>query len=248
MRDSVYGFAVRVTILLCSTLPVTRSGHAQEEKWIELTGTTGLDAWKPPLGTWFIAGDARPDPARPRRLVGEPGTGVIVNGPIGKTRNLVSKREFGDIESHFEFLIPEGSNAGVKFQGLYEIQILDSSKKTELSGEDCGGIYPRAELLPKYHHTDHGYPPKVNACKPPGEWQTLDVTFLAPRFDARGKKVANAKFVKVVLNGTVVQDNVEVPSPTGHYWRLPETPRGTLFLQADHGPVAFRNIRIRPLE
>ncbi len=248
MRDSVYGLALSVSTLIATTFGLPASGRAQEVKWIELTGSMGFDAWKLPHGTWFVAGNAKTDPKNAKKLVGESGSGVIINGPIGKTRNLVSKEEFGDIESHFEFLIPEGSNAGVKFQGLYEVQILDSSKKKELSGEDCGGIYPRAELLPKYHHTDHGYPPKVNACKPPGEWQTLDVTFLAPRFDRKGKKIANAKFVKVLLNGVVVQDDVEVSSPTGHYWRLPETPRGTIFLQADHGPVAFRNIRVRPLQ
>ena len=144
-------------------------------------------------------------------------------------------------------MIPEGSNAGVKFEGLYEVQILDSSKAKKLTGSDCGGIYPRAELLPKYHHLDEGHPPRVNACKAPGEWQTLDVTFQAPRFDGQGKKVANARFVKVVLNGVVVQDDVEVSSPTGHAWRLPEVPQGSILLQADHGPVAFRNIRVRPL-
>lgn len=247
MKAPVYGLVLKAIILLASTFGPAGSGRAQEAKWIELTGSMGLDAWKPRHGTWFIAGNAKLDPANPKRLLGEPGSGVIINGPVGKTYNLTSKEAFGDIETHAEFLIPEGSNAGIKFQGLYEIQILDSSKKTKLSGDDCGGIYPRAELLPKYHHIDDGYAPRVNACKLPGEWQTLDVTFLAPRFDDKGKKVANAKFAKVVLNGVVVHENQEVPSPTGHYWRLPETPKGTLFLQADHGPVAFRNIRVKRL-
>ena len=67
------------------------------------------------------------------------------------------------------------------------------------------------------------------------------MTFRAPRFDASGKKVANARFVKVVLNGKVVQEDVEVPSPTGHAWRLAEVATGPILLQADHGPVAFRN-------
>jgi hypothetical protein len=235
------------TILVAIGEATGPSVRADEGGWIELTGSMGLEAWKSPHGTWFVAGDANPDPSNPKKLVGKPGTGVIINGPIGKTRNIVTNEEFGDIELHAEFLIPQGSNAGIKFEGLYEIQILDSSKKKSLSGEDCGGIYPKAELLPKYHHTDHGYAPKVNACKPPGEWQTFDIIFRAPRFDADGKKIANARLEKVVLNGKLVQDNVEVPSPTGHYWRLPESPKGTLFLQADHGPVAFRNLRVRPL-
>jgi len=63
-----------------------------------------------------------------------------------------------------------------------------------------------------------------------------------------GKKEANARFEKVVLNGQLVQENLELRAPTGHAWRLPEVRRGPLLLQADHGPVAFRNIRVRPLE
>ena len=146
-------------------------------------------------------------------------------------------------------MISKGSNSGVKLNGLYEIQILDSHGKTkELTGDDCGGIYPRAEEKPKYHHIDKGVPPRVNAAKPAGEWQTLDITFRAPRFDADGKKTADARFVKVVLNGQVIHEDVAVHYPTGSAWRLAkEIPRGPLLLQADHGPVAFRNVRVRPV-
>jgi Domain of Unknown Function (DUF1080) len=144
-------------------------------------------------------------------------------------------------------MIPKGSNSGVKMMGLYEIQIFDSFNVKETTGADCGGIYPRAEDQPKYHHIDKGTPPKVNACKPAGEWQTLDMTFIAPRFDADGKKTSNAKFVKVVLNDKVVQENIEVEYPTGSAWRLKkEVATGPLLLQGDHGPVAFRNVKIRP--
>ena len=139
------------------------------------------------------------------------------------------------------------SNSGAKLMGLYEIQILDSFGKKKLSGDDCGGVYPRAEEEPRYHHIDDGVPPRVNACKPAGEWQTLDITFRAPRFQA-GKKVANARFVKVVLNGKVVHENVDLEYPTGAAWRQKkEVAEGPLLLQGDHGPVAFRNVRIRPL-
>src|SRR5207249_1277417 len=106
-------------------------------------------------------------------------------------------------EAHVEFLIPKGSNSGVKFQGLYEIQIYDSWGVKDLKGSDNGGIYPRAEMEPRYHHIEKGTPPRTNASRPPGEWQTLDVVFQAPRFDSRGKKIAYARFVKVTLNGQV---------------------------------------------
>jgi hypothetical protein len=132
--------------------------------------------------------------------------------------------------------------------GLYEIQIFDSHGKKELTGSDCGGIYPRGEQQPKYHTIDKGVPPRVNAARPAGEWQTLDITFRAPRFDADGKKTVDARFVKVVLNGQVIHENEAVHYPTGSAWRLAkEVPRGPLLLQADHGPVAFRNVRVRPV-
>src|SRR4029079_14875977 len=95
---------------------------------------------------------------------------------------------------------------------------------------------------------DKGIPPKVNACLPPGEWQTLDIIFVAPRFDAEDKKTANAKFVKVVLNGKVIHENVDMEYPTGHAWRNKEVASGPLLLQGDHGAVAFRNVRVRPYQ
>jgi hypothetical protein len=220
---------------------------AEEREWIVLSDSLSGDRWRTPTGAWFIAGDAHLAPDDPRRLAGEPGQGVLINGPTGRTANLVSKEEFGDIEFHCEFLIPKGSNSGVKFQGLYEIQIFDSHDVREPKAQHCGGIYPRAELLPRYRYLDDGYPPKVNAAKPAGEWQTLDAIFRAPRFDADGKKTANARLVKVVLNGQVVQEDLELTTPTGHAWTRPEVAKGPILLQADHGPVAFRNVRVRPL-
>ncbi len=109
------------------------------------------------------------------------------------------------------------------------------------------GASIRAEEKPSYHHIDHGVPPRVNAAKPSGKWQSLEIAFVAPRFDMAGKKKSNAKFVRVTLNGKVIHENVEVSAPTGAAWRLvSEAPRGPLLLQGDHGPVAFRNIRVRP--
>jgi hypothetical protein len=226
-------------------LTVARPAAAGEPQWKNLLGDN-LDAWKQPVGTWVHADSVAIDRDNAKKLVAMPGKGIWVNGPTGKTRDLVTKESFGDVELHVEFMIPKGSNSGVKLHGHYEIQILDSFGAKTLSGDSCGGIYPRAELKPKYHHIDKGVAPLVNACKPAGEWQTLDIIFVAPRFDAAGKKVANARFVKVVLNGKVVHDNVELLTPTGHMWTRPEVATGPILLQADHGPVAFRNVRVRP--
>jgi hypothetical protein len=222
--------------------------RGDETEWISLIGERGLKDWRSPSGAWLVAGDATLDSRDRTRLAAVPGRGVLVNGPTGRTSNLLSSRDFGDIEAHLEFFIPEHSNSGVKLQGLYEIQIADTHASKKLSGSDCGGVYPRAELLPRYHHLDDGFAPRTNAARPGGQWQSLDLVFRAPRFDESGRKVADARFERVLLNGQVVQENVELRAPTGHAWRLPEVRRGPLLLQADHGPVAFRNIRVRAME
>jgi hypothetical protein len=236
-----YGL-VAVFFLASGILVSMRAG---DERWIDLSGS-GLEPWAGPTGDWFVAGSAALDPQNPKLLTTQPGDGVLVNGPKGRTRNLVGKQKFDDIEAHVEFLIPKRSNSGVKFEGLYEIQIFDSYGVKQPRAMDCGGIYPRAELEPQYHYLDNGVPPRVNAARPAGDWQTLEIIFQAPRFDAAGKKTANARFVKVVLNGQVIHENVEVKTPTGHAWHDREIPTGPLLLQADHGPVAFRNVRVRP--
>lgn len=215
--------------------------------WIDLLAKSEFGNWQKPIGDWQVAGEVQPDPKQPRKLVATTGQGIIVNGPTGRTTNLVSVEKFGDLEAHFEFMVPAKSNSGVKLQGLYEIQILDSWGVKDPKAMDSGGIYPRAELLPKYRYLDKGYPPLTNASRAPGDWQTLDITFKAPRFDSQGKKIENARFIKVTLNGTVVQENVELKTPTGHAWKNKEVAEGPLLLQADHGPIAFRNIRVRRL-
>jgi hypothetical protein len=216
--------------------------------WIDLIESDGFAAWESPTEAWTHASAVRIDAQKSTRLAFDAGPGpILVNGPTGKTRNLVTKRSFGDVELHAEFFIPKGSNSGIKLEAVYEIQIADSHGQKTPTASHAGGIYPRSEMKPVYHHIDKGYPPRLDAAKSPGEWQTLDITFRAPKFDASGKKTANARFVKVVLNGQVVQDDVDLPYPTGDNWSKPEHPEGPILLQADHGPVAFRHLRVRPL-
>jgi len=146
-----------------------------------------------------------------------------------------TKRQFGDMRLHLEFRIPfepseraQGrGNSGVYIQDLYEIQILDSFGLEPKPGE-CGAIYLRT-------------PPKVNACLPPGAWQTYDITLRAPRFDADGKKVSDA-VVTVVQNGVKIHDEQPIAGPTGAARGKPEAAKGPIRLQ-DHGhAVKFRNV------
>jgi hypothetical protein len=233
--------------LALALLAASPRAGAEDDGWIRLFDGKDLQAWKTPTGQWQVVGEVAPDSENPKLLASKPGQGVLVNGPKGRTGNLLSKESFGDVEFHCEFLVPKGSNSGVKFEGLYEVQIADSWGKAVATASDCGGLYPRAELLPKYHYLDKGFPPRTNASKPPGEWQTLDVIFHAPRFGPDGKKVDDARFAKVVLNGQVIHQDQALASPTGHAWKLKEVPTGPILLQADHGPVAFRDVRVRRL-
>jgi hypothetical protein len=235
------------TILPASAAAARDAPAPTADGWVVLVGRDGPRGWKSVPESWQAVESAYLNAGNPKRLSSDRGRGVLINGPIGRAPNLVTSADYGDLELHLEFLVPIGSNSGVKLEGVYEIQIFDSYGVKRPTASHSGGVYPRAELLPRYRHIDDGYPPLVNAARPPGEWQTLDVVFHAPRFDASGKKTTNARFVKVALNGQVVQQDLEVPCPTGHVWRQPEHPTGPILLQGDHGPVAFRNVRVRPL-
>ena len=217
-------------------LATSVSGGSEPRKLV----AGGLEAWRDP-GAWVVAGSANLDPANPERLLAGPGTGVLVNGPEGRTTDLLSRIEHGDVEVHVEFMVPEGSNSGVYLQGRYEVQVFDSWGVEEPRFSDCGGIYQRW----KDEKGFEGHAPRENASRPPGEWQTFDVVFQAPRFDGAGNKTANARFVTVVHNGVVVHEDVEVTGPTRASTFEDEKPRGPLMLQGDHGPVAFRKVVVR---
>ena len=196
-----------------------------------------------------MAGHATLNPDQNRLLVGKPGTGVLLNGKTGRANSLVTKKAYQDVQVHVEFMVAKGSNSGVIFHGNYEIQILDSAHIETPTGAHCGGVYPRAEGepgKPSYRHIDAGSPPRVNAARPPGQWQSMDIIFQAPRFDEAGNKTANAKFVKVIHNGVVIQENHEMPHAHGPNWDRQQFPNGRVVLQGDYGPIAFRNVRVRP--
>jgi hypothetical protein len=212
---------------------------------MDLTAT-GLMAWRRPIGDWMSVQAVAIHPVDPAKFSIDPGQGVLINGTKGRTLDLISEAQFGDVEVHVEFCIPKGSNSGVYLMGRYEVQIYDSYGivKPQYPGIECGGIYPRwTSERPQFE----GHSPRVNASKPPGQWQSFDIVFHAPRFDDSGRKISNARFVKVVHNGKVVHEDVEVSGPTrAAHWET-EAATGPLLLQGDHGPVAFRNLRVKAI-
>jgi hypothetical protein len=120
--------------------------------------------------------------------------------------------------------------------GRYEVQIFDSygKPKERLGTVDVGSIYSTRA-------------PGENVSKPAGEWQSFDIVFRAPRFDATGKKTSNALFVLVKLNGKTIHENVQAPKPTGSEIDSKEVAKAPIMLQGDHGPIAFRNVWVKPV-
>ncbi|WPP51003.1 family 16 glycoside hydrolase [Catalinimonas niigatensis] len=177
-------------------------------------------------------------------LDAEKGSGILVNLPDDQNKsNLYTSFEHGDIEFELDFMMPKGSNSGIYLQGRYEIQLLDSWGKEKLSPGDCGGIYERWN-----DQTESGYEgiaPTLNAAKAPGLWQNLKVRFQAPRFDQSGKKIANARFLEVILNEATIHKNVEVTGPTRGSFFENESQMGPIVIQGDHGPIAFRDFRYK---
>lgn len=193
-------------------------------------------------GNWIVAGDVYADRKKEHHLQASEGTGILVNQADENNKaNLFTSFDHGDMDLELDFMMPKGSNSGVYLQGRYEVQLLDSWLTDSLTFGDCGGIYER-------WRNDQGYEgkaPSQNASKAPGLWQHLFIRFRAPKFDSSGKKITNAQFDKVVLNGKVIQEQVEVSGPTRAAAFEDEKPQGPLMLQGDHGPVAFKNIRYK---
>ncbi len=188
---------------------------------------TNLDAWQTPDGGkpgWRVADGV---------LETVPGTGLI------RTR-----AEFGDVQLHVEWAAPDPpvgqgqgrGNSGVFLMGQFEIQVLDSYQANTYADGQAGALYGQ-------------YPPLANASRPPGQWQSYDIAFRRPRFDAAGALTEPAR-ITVFHNGILIQNNEEAFGPTSWikwkpYAGLPS--RGPLALQDHDHPVRYRNLWIRDL-
>jgi hypothetical protein len=228
----------RTLAVAAVTLPLVAGTRADDAKPVEPFNGKDLTGWK-------FKGDEKKSKWHAERVYipkDKPGEFDAVKSAVGERGDLANMKaggvdiyteaKFGDAVFEVEFMIPKGSNSGIYLMGEYEVQILDSYGKEKVGPGDLGGLYQAAA-------------PKVNASKKPGEWQKFVIDFRAPKFEG-GKKVANAKFVKVTLNDTVIHENVEMKGPTPGGITGKEAATGPLMFQGDHGPVAFRTIKIAP--
>jgi len=193
------------------------------------------DGWKlkgdEKKSKWKV-GSASLDEKDPGKIVLKDGS-ELVNTATGGV-DIISEAKYGDCTIEVEFMVPKGSNSGIYVMGEYEVQVLDSYGKAadKLTQGDLGALYSAAA-------------PKVNASKKPGEWQKIIIEFQAPKFEG-DKKVAKAKFIKVTLNDVVLHENIEMEKATPGGVTGKEMAEGPVMFQGDHGPVAFRNIKVTP--
>ena len=225
-----------------------------------------------PGGKWRVHDANRPQPrvATPGAAPGEPPADAVVlfdgtgldrwqgkdGGEAGwqvrdgylevvpGTGNIETRAHFGDCQLHLEFACParvEGSsqgrgNSGVFLIGLYEIQVLDGYDNRTYADGHTGAIYGQ-------------YPPLVNACRPPGEWQSYDIVFESARFE--GGHLVSPAYLTVIHNGLLIHHRQAALGPTGNRilasYDAPHPPTGPLRLQDHRNPTRFRNIWLRPL-
>lgn len=170
----------------------------------------------------------------------------VENGYMEAVRNsgdLKTKERFGDVQLHVEWASPEQvsnnsqnrGNSGIFLQGLYEVQVLDSYQNLTYADGQAGAIYGQ-------------WPPLANATRKPGEWQSYDIVFEAPRFD--GTKLVKPAYLTVFLNGVLLHNRKELAGGTVHRELAkygPQAAEESIVLQDHSSPVRYRNIWVRRL-
>lgn len=237
MSSETRAFASLVTPLyqmkyLLLLLTLTQLASAQD--WLKI--------FKPRKG-WQTAGDISSN-GKNLIIIAAPKSSYFTNAVSPKKAGyLQTIEQFGDCTIEAEFLIPQGSNSGIYLMGRYEIQILDSHGKEKVGYGDMGGLYRRWDDKRDPKGFD-GIAPLVNAANPAGEWQKMVIKFRAPRLDKGGKVLEHARFISVHLNDKRVQKNVEAKGPTRSAQRSGWAAKDHIYIQGDHGPIAFRKFKV----
>lgn len=200
-----------------------------------------LESFQTPTANWKLVGDVEAgysdtalNTAKGLGILHNDFSRSIQNKPV---HNLVTKMEHGDLMLEFDFMMAKGSNSGIYFQSRYEVQLFDSWGVKTPRYSDLGGLY---QTIKKGMS---GKAPMKNAALAPGLWQHMEISFQAPRFDAKGNKTADAKFIYVKLNGVTLHENINVGGPTISASFADEKPYGPLMIQGDHGTFAIKNMK-----
>lgn len=216
--------------------PVVPVAKAEEERvmvgerisddgaWIALSDSADHDRWQG--DGWLRADAASVAVDEAGDLAATAGTDALISSGSPRS-DLRTRAELGDFEFKFRFMLDEGADSGMYFMGRYELQ-LNSDPGA------CGGIWATM-------------PPSERVFRGPGEWHALEGRFIAPRFDATGRKVADARFEDVWMDEVLLYDEATVRGPTGGADGEDEVRRGVLRLQANTGIMAITDLRVKPL-
>jgi hypothetical protein len=256
----------RLAMFAIFLAPFSTAARADDEGWRPLFNGKDLAGWtfRDPAAkqTWVVCDSVRLDPANAARLLpvgsGSKPDAVLLDGDDGRGSDIMTAEKFYDYDLHVEFTLPKGSNSGVYNRGLFEIQLLDSFGVEHPAFHDCGALYERAR-------------PRENWARAPGEWQSYDISMRGKKLwlvwnghsvykdiDVRYGETDRDAFERLSGEnaGKPAELRVKLEHKDGKYVgffgeggtraSLDGADRpGPILLQGDHGPVAFRNIRIR---
>ena len=246
----------RTFFLIAASIFLAAALWAIQDQW----PVHDLDRPLPPVVAPGPAGPPVPPPADAAVLFdgkdlsqwtdvkGQPAKWKIEDGymeVVPKTGGIRTAKGFGDCQLHVEWMAPspakgtgqDRGNSGVFLMDTYEVQVLDCYENKTYADGMTAAIYGQ-------------FPPAVNACRPPGEWQTYDIVFHRPRFEADGMLLAPARLT-VFHNGILVHECAVLTGPTAHKARPPyksHADRLPISLQDHDHPVRYRNIWLRELE
>jgi hypothetical protein len=268
--------ALRASILahlavgsLVTPLASAEGPTGSDTGWKSLFSGKDLDGWQfrnpNAKKVWIVCDQVRLDPSAPGRLLPEgsgeaPSAALLCMGD-GSGSDIMTEEHFYDYQLHLEFVVPRGGNSGVYNRGLFEIQIYDSYGVDKLSFHDCGALYERAI-------------PSENHARAPGVWQSYDITMKGKKLtlhwneklvykdmDVRYGQTDRETFERLKKENTGKPETLKVKlgrekgtyigffGEGGTRSSLDGSDRpGPIMLQGDHGPVAFRNLRIRRLD
>ena len=245
LRGPLFTGLFLLLFVACHTSSEPPISSDAEELPFQTLELTSLDDFKATeASNWQTVGSVYSDRQVPEDFQVTAGKGILANLPDKQNgANLFTTWEHGDLDLSLDFMLPAGSNSGIYLQGRYELQLIDSWGKDSVNSGSCGGIYERWRASEEQGYEGHA--PRLNASRAPGLWQHLEIKFSAPRFDSQGRKTADARFIEVILNGTIIQQDVSVSGPTRGSAFDEEKPTGPLMIQGDHGPVAIQNVRYK---
>ncbi|MFT7516535.1 MAG: glucose/arabinose dehydrogenase [Myxococcota bacterium] len=214
-----------------SSSSVAKTVQAPEQRTVEEEGGGWLTTtWGDPFDNWSADGwklcSATYNESNPQQFEINVGNSALVNVGPGAS-DFVSNDSYGDVEFRFSFMLPEGGDSGLYMMSRYELQLRDDST--------CGAVIGSKN-------------PRVQAYNGAGIWHIMRGTFLAPRFDADGKKTRNARFENISIDSVTILGAAECSEVTGGAVSQQEVASAPMFFQATAGTVAIADVRLKPLD